>query len=113
MSIDEAAKILLEMRENAPDGEIAIQAIMFAIKYHDQIEGLRLAELSSAVGNGAGHLPSRIAIRRPTVEVRDPPVRLGFVRKFGRVPHPCPGPRGTLLASHYGQRRRRVPSLRS
>ena len=52
MSIDEAAKILLEMRENAPDGEIAIQAIMFAIKYHDQIEGLRLAELSSAVGNG-------------------------------------------------------------
>ena len=52
MTIDEAAKSLREMRDNAAYGEVAIQAIIFAIKYYDQIEGLSLAELSSAVGNG-------------------------------------------------------------
>ena len=52
MTLDEAAKILGEMRENAPRGEKEIQAILFAIKYHDRIEGISHEELSSLVGNG-------------------------------------------------------------
>ena len=46
MTIDEAAKLLREMRENAAYGEVPIQTMMFAIKYHDQIEGFSKAELS-------------------------------------------------------------------
>ena len=53
MTTDEAAKLLRKMRDNAAYGEVAIQAIMFAIKYHDQIEGFSEAELSRvATGRG-------------------------------------------------------------
>ena len=52
MTLDEAAATLREMRENAPYGEVAIQAILFGIKYHDQLEYMSLAELSRLVGSG-------------------------------------------------------------
>ena len=35
MTIDQATAILREMRRAAPAGEVAIQAILFGIKYHD------------------------------------------------------------------------------
>ena len=40
------------MRDNAPRGEVAIQAILFGIKYHKDIDGARARELSTLVGNG-------------------------------------------------------------
>ena len=48
MTIDEAAKILHEMREKAAYGEKTVQAILFAIEHHDQIEKFSKAELSRA-----------------------------------------------------------------
>ena len=48
MNLDEAAKILRTMRDNAPHGDKTIQAILFAIEYHDQIERFSKAELSRA-----------------------------------------------------------------
>lgn len=52
MTVDEAADILLAMRRGAPPGEIAIQAILFGIKYHDQLRGVRLPDISNRVGIG-------------------------------------------------------------
>lgn len=50
MTIDEAAAILWEMRETAPDGEMAIQAVLFGIEYCEQLEEKNLGDLSSRVG---------------------------------------------------------------
>ena len=50
MNLDEAAKLLREMRDNAPHREKSIHAILFAIKYHDQLEGISRAELSKRAG---------------------------------------------------------------
>ena len=50
MTIDQATAILREMRRAAPAGEVAIQAILFGIKYHDQLEDVSLNELSERVG---------------------------------------------------------------
>ena len=51
MTIDEAAAILREMRRKAPSGELSLQAILFGIKYHDQLGGVRLNELSAQMGS--------------------------------------------------------------
>ncbi len=52
MTLDEATAILREMRKNAPYGEVGIQAILFGIKYREQLEHMSLAELSRQVGGG-------------------------------------------------------------
>ena len=52
MTLYDAAELLQKMRENAPHGEKSIQAILFAIKYHDEIQGMSFADLSSLVGAG-------------------------------------------------------------
>ena len=53
MPLDEAAAKLREICENTPYGEVAIQAVLFGIKYHDQLEYMSLAELSRQVGNSS------------------------------------------------------------
>ena len=53
MTTDEAAAILRRMRrEAAPKREVAIQAILFGIKYHVELRSLRLADISRQVGVG-------------------------------------------------------------
>ena len=52
MNMEDAAGILRKMRETAPYGEEALQAVLFGIKYHVQIRTLDFGELSSKVGMG-------------------------------------------------------------
>ena len=52
MTVDEAADILLVMRRGAPRGEVAIQAILFGLKYHAQLRGVRLADIANRIGIG-------------------------------------------------------------
>ena len=46
MTLDEAGEILSRMRNNAPRGEVSIQAILFGIKYHSEIEGLTSTDIA-------------------------------------------------------------------
>ena len=53
MTVDQAAKILREMRRRAaPEREVAIQAILFGIRYHDELTGMSLSDLSQRIGVG-------------------------------------------------------------
>ena len=52
ITLDAAVKILRLMRDNAPPGEISIQAILFGIEFHDALESLSLRNISSRVGVG-------------------------------------------------------------
>ena len=51
MTIDEAAAMLRDMRRKAPAGEVSLQAILFGIKYHDQLGGVSLNDLSARMGS--------------------------------------------------------------
>ena len=53
MTLDEAAEILRRMRREAkPRQEMSIQAILFGIKYHKELRGLSLKDISSRIGVG-------------------------------------------------------------
>ena len=52
LTIEKAIETLRMMRRTAPDGEVAIQAILFGIEYHDELRHLRIADISSGVGVG-------------------------------------------------------------
>ena len=52
LTLDKAIETLRMMRRNAPHGEVAIQSILFGIKYHDELRHLRIADISSGVGVG-------------------------------------------------------------
>ena len=74
MTLDEAAAILREMRETAaPRGEMDIQAILFGIKYRDQLEYMSLAELSRQVGNSPETCKNRCNHGNSNVTPRNQP----------------------------------------
>ena len=53
MTTDEAAAILRQMRREAmPRREMAIQAILFGIRYHAELKDFSLREISRRVGVG-------------------------------------------------------------
>ena len=52
MTIDQMAKILQEMRERAPRGEVAIQAILFGIEHRARLDYMDRAELSRLATGG-------------------------------------------------------------
>ena len=51
MTIDEATALLRAMRRKAPPGELSLQAILFGIKYHDELGGVNLNDLSAQMGS--------------------------------------------------------------
>ena len=53
MDLYKAAEELKKMRDNAPYGEVSVQAILFGIKHHRDINGARAKDLSMLVGNGS------------------------------------------------------------
>ena len=53
MTADEAAEILRRMRRDAmPRREMAIQSILFGIRYHAELRNLSLLDISRRVGVG-------------------------------------------------------------
>ena len=52
MTIDQLAKILQEMRDRAPRGEVAIQAILFGIEHRARLEYMDRAKLARLATGG-------------------------------------------------------------
>ena len=46
MTMDDAALALMEMRDNAPQGELGIQTVLFGIRYAEQITRWTGSEIS-------------------------------------------------------------------